>query len=511
MKSVIRLSLLALLVSAASALAQLNPGDPLNGLEKLKDFETKRASSSDPNWRNGNADARPIAPGGVLTLGTLEGPGEIVHFWCTIAHRDPYYSRMLTLRMYWDGETNPSVECPIGDFFGMGHGIDKPFDSLPVRVTSDGRGRNCYWPMPFRKSALITVSNDSNLRCDAFYYYLDWQKHPSIPKDSAYFHAMYRQEFPCVMGRNYPIADIEGRGHYVGTVQSVCMVSPGWYGEGDDFFFIDGEKEPSLRGTGTEDYFCDGWGFRQQAGPFYGAPLWEGFDTGDRGSVYRWHIPDPITFKKSLHVEMEHKGSQTFPDGTGSGFIERDDLVSTVAFWYQIEPHKPWAPMPPASERLPFHDRTLLKGHNCVSTATHSDAGVQVQNIGGVTDGKQLWFVPHEDHAWVEIPFTLDKDENVVLYAKMVHSYDYGIYKMLLDGEEVGRLDLYAPDVTPTSHRLGRRHLTAGAHTLRFEGAGKNAKSAGYYLGFDALAVRVPAYSRGPDEDLRKLQKPLPQ
>jgi hypothetical protein len=309
------------------------------------------------------------------------------------------------------------------------------------------------------------------------------------------------------MGQNYMIADLEGRGHYVGTVQSVCMVSPGWYGEGDDFFFIDGEKEPSLRGTGTEDYFCDGWGFREQYGPFYGAPLWEGFNTGDRGSVYRWHIPDPIVFNKSLRVEIEHKGSQSFPDGTGSGFIERDDLMSSVAFWYQIEPHKPWPAMPPASQRLPFHDRTLIKGHDAVAAALHSDGPIQAQSVGGVTDGKQLWFCPHEDHAWVEVSFKLDKDETVVLQDKMVHSFDYGIYRVKLDGDQVARLDLYSPDVTPASHSLGTRHLAAGTHTLRFEGEGKNPKSAGYYLGFDALAVRIPVYSRGPDEDLRKLQK----
>src|SRR5208337_4786637 len=246
--------------------APAQTGNPLDGLDQMKEFESRRDSSSDPNWRNGNADARPILPHGELTLGELKGPGKIVHFWCTIAHEDPEYSRMLVLRIYWDGEQHPSVECPIGDFFAMGHGLDRPLTSLPVRVTSDGRGRNCYWPMPFRKSARVTVSNDSDKRCDAFYYYLDWQKWPSLPKSTAYFHAMYRQEFPCVMGRNYLIADLEGRGHYVGTVQSVVLVSPGWYGEGDDFFFIDGEKEPSLRGTGTEDYFCDGWGFREQAG-----------------------------------------------------------------------------------------------------------------------------------------------------------------------------------------------------------------------------------------------------
>ncbi|HZM03110.1 MAG TPA: DUF2961 domain-containing protein, partial [Candidatus Saccharimonadales bacterium] len=154
-----KLSFFLLTLSAMTALAQLNPGDPLSGLEKLKDFETKRASSSDPDWRNGNADSRPIKPGGTLTLAELEGPGQIVHFWCTIADSDPYYSRMLTLRIYWDGEEHPSVECPIGDFFGMGHGVDKAFTSLPVRVTSDGRGRNCYWPMPFAKSARVVVSN----------------------------------------------------------------------------------------------------------------------------------------------------------------------------------------------------------------------------------------------------------------------------------------------------------------------------------------------------------------
>src|ERR1051326_2662717 len=308
------------------AFAQFSPGNPLAGLEQLKDFQSMRASSSDPNWKNGNGDARPIPPGGTLTLAELEGPGAIAHIWFTIAHSAPFYSRLLTLRMYWDGEEHPSVECPIGDFFGIGHGVDKPFTSLPIRVTSDGRGRNCYWPMPFRKSARITVTNESDQRCHAFYFYIDWQKHEQLPADTAYFHAMYRQEFPCVMGRNYLLADLEGRGHYVGTIQSVYLVSPGWYGEGDDFFFIDGEKEPSLRGTGTEDYFCDGWGFREQAGPFYGAPLWEGYETGDRGTAYRFHITDPVVFHKSLRVEIEHKGSQTFPNGKFDGFIERDDL-----------------------------------------------------------------------------------------------------------------------------------------------------------------------------------------
>jgi len=499
--------LAAALLSAPVASAQPAPGNPLNGLEKLKSFETMRVSSSDANWQNGNADARPIKAGDTLTLAELEGPGQIVHFWCTIAHSAVGYSSLLTLRIYWDGEEHPSVECPIGDFFGIGMGVDKPFTSLPIRVTSDGRGRNCYWPMPFRKSARVTVTNESNKRCDAFYYYIDWQKHPSLPEDSAYFHAMYRQEFPCVMGRNYLLADIEGRGHYVGTVQSVYMISPGWYGEGDDFFFIDGEPEPRLRGTGTEDYFCDGWGFREQAGPYYGAPLWEGYGTGDRGTAYRFHIPDPVVFHRTLRVEIEHKGSQDFPDHKNDGFIERDDLMSSVAFWYQVEPHKPWPALPPGPDRLPFKDRTLLKGHQAVATASHSNDPLEIQPIGGVTDGKQLWLRPNDDKGWVEVTFDVEQEGAMELFAKMVHSWDYGIYRALLDGKQVGQFDLYAPDVSPTTHKLGLQKLTAGTHKLRFESAGKSAKSAGYFLGFDALVVRIPVYSRDPSVDLRTLQK----
>lgn len=499
--------LATLIASIATAHAQLDFGNPLSGLDTLKDFKTMRASSSDPNWKNGNGDARPIAPGDTLTIADLKGPGRIVHFWCTVADGEPYYSRLLTVRIYWDGETNPSVECPLGDFFVIGHGIDKAFTSLPVRVSSNGRGRNCYWPMPFKKSARITITNEGHQRCDAFYYYVDWQKLPSLPAKSAYFHAMYRQEFPCVMGRNYLIADIQGRGQYVGTVLSVYLTSPGWFGEGDDFFYIDGEKEPSLRGTGTEDYFCDGWGFREQAGPFYGTPLWEGDDTGDRGTAYRWHIADPVVFNKSLRVEIEHKGWQRFPDGKVDGFIERDDLFSSVAFWYQTEPHKPWPPLPPGPDRLPFHDHALLKGHDAVADAKHSDAPVVVQDLGGVTDGKQLWFRPTSDDAWVEVSFRTEKEEDTQLLLKMVHSWDYGIYRVKLDDKQVAQLDLYSSNIAPTTHKLGTQHLTAGTHTLRFECVGKSPESKGYFLGFDALAVRVPVYSRPASVDLRTLQK----
>lgn len=510
MKTPLFILALTLALGSQQLGAQLNPGDPLSGLERLKSFESRRVSSSDKNWKSGNGDARPIKPGGTLTVAEIEGPGVITHLWNTIAHDAPFYSAQMTLRIYWDGEEHPSVECPIGDFFGIGHGVDKSFVSLPIRVSSDGRGRNCYWPMPFQKSARITVSNESDKPCHAFYFYVDWQKHDALPADTAYLHAMYRQEFPCVMGRNYLLADIAGRGHYVGTIQSVYHSSPGWYGEGDDFFFIDGESEPSLRGTGTEDYFCDGWGFRQQDGPFYGTPLWEGYNTGDRSTAYRFHIPDPIVFKKSLRAEIEHKGSQTLPDGKVDGFIERDDLMSSVAFWYQTEPHKRWPALPAGPARLPFREQTLVVGWKAVPAAKHSAHPIEVQPIGGATDGKQLWFKPGDDKGWVEIPFTVDQEITAELWGKVLDSWDYGTYRVLLDGKEIGRHELYAANPIPNTHRWGIHKLAAGEHTLRFECVGKPDKSKGYLLGFDALTARVPVYARPEGFDLRKIQKPAP-
>ncbi len=505
-------SLMALALCAPPAMAQLPTGDPLSGLERLKNFETRRASSSDENWKNGNGDCRAIAPGGTLTIAELTGPGVITHFWNTVSHPAPNYSALMTLRIYWDGEAHPSIECPLGDFFGIGMGVDKSFSSLPIRVTSEGRARNCYWPMPFRKSARITISNESDQPCQGFFFYVDWQKHHSLPQDTAYFHAMYRQEFPCEMGRNYLLADIAGRGHYVGAIQSVYHTSNGWYGEGDDFFFIDGEREPSLRGTGSEDYFCDAWGFHQQDGPFYGTPLWEAAantaNAGDRSSAYRFHIPDPIVFEKSLHAEIEHKGAQFFSDGKVDGFIERDDLMSSVAFWYQTEPHKPWPALPAGANRLPFHNQTLVAGWKVASTARHSEHPMILQPIGGATDGRQILLMPGDDKGWIEIPFTVEREITSELVGRLFASWDYGTYRALLDGQEIARNELYAASPTLNTHPWGLHKLAPGEHILRLECVGKPDKSKGYFLGFDALTARVPAYVRPEGFDLRNIRKP---
>jgi hypothetical protein len=162
--------------------------------------------------------------------------------------------------------------------------------------------------------------------------------------------------------------------------------------------------------------------------------------------------------------------------------------------------------MPRGVDRLPFREIVLLKGHSAVAAAKHSDGPIEEQALGGATDGKQLWFHPHEGNGWVEVSFNCPTNMNAELTAKTVHSYDYGIYRVLLDGQPVGQFDLYDSEILNASEKLGAHNLAAGSHTLRFECAGKSSKSAGYFLGFDALVVRISAYSRPSSVDLRTLQ-----
>jgi hypothetical protein len=181
--------------------------------------------------------------------------------------------------------------------------------------------------------------------------------------------------------------------------------------------------------------------------------------------------------------------------------------MSSVAFWYQVEPHQPWPALPPGAQRLPFQEAILLKGHSAVAAAKHSEGPLEEQPIGGTTDGKQLWFHPSENNAWVELSFDCPTNLNAVLTARTVHSHDYGIYRVLLDGKSLAQLDLYGPEISTAAEKLGTHQLTAGSHTLRFECVGKSSKSAGYFLGFDALGARIPVYSRPASVDLKTLQK----
>jgi Protein of unknown function (DUF2961) len=335
----------------------------LAGLVSTHDYVQKRASSYDR--AGGNDDSRKIAAGSSIELLNDRGPGIITHIWFTIASPETYHLKKLVLRMYWDDEPTPSVETPVGDFFGLGLGEYFRFESIPLAVASD-KALNCFFPMPFRKHARITVTNQGSQDVDAFYFNIDYQSlNKELPADTLYFHAQYRQAAPAVGWTNqweandaapviakknlngesnYVWMEAKGQGHFVGVTMSVLQNQDGWWGEGDDMFFVDGEKQPSINGTGSEDYFLGAWDFGDH--PFsyslFGAPVKGTEFAGSRSSVYRFHLDSPITFKKSLRATIEHGHAN-----------HRSDNFFSVAYWYQNEPHAAFPPLPSVEQRIP--------------------------------------------------------------------------------------------------------------------------------------------------------------
>jgi hypothetical protein len=335
----------------------------LTDLPKARDYVQKRASSYDRS--GGNFDLRRLAAGETLTLLEDSGSGIITHIWMTLTNDDPDELKALVLRMYWDGESSPSVEAPLGDFFGLGLGEYFLFHSIPLAVGPD-RALNCFFPMPFNKRARITLSNESDRPVHAVFFNIDYQaySHP-LSADLLYFHAQYRQATPArglnnkwkdnddpladkqknLDGKdNYVWLEARGRGHYVGVTMSVLQNQDDWWGEGDDMFFIDGAATPSINGTGSEDYFLGAFGFGQTAFSYdlFGAPVKGGQVAGSRSSVYRFHLDSPIPFTKSLRATIEH----------GHANVRSDNYFS-VGYWYQTEPHMAFPPLPPLHDRLP--------------------------------------------------------------------------------------------------------------------------------------------------------------
>ncbi len=348
---------------------------PLRGLPQLRQARTKRVSSYDRT--GGNADRIAIAAGETAVLAQIPGAGVITHIWLTIACKDPLHRRNIVLRMYWDGQAHPSVESPIGDFFGQGWGESYNFAALPLAAAPvAGRALNCYFPMPFGDGARITVENQSDLPVDAFYYYVDYEEHDRIDDDTGRFHAWWNRELTDPAGGgenewgslgptpenrsdrdNHLFFEAEGRGHYVGVNYYVHCPSPIWYGEGDDMFLIDGEPWPgSLHGTGTEDYFNMSWCPREPyQHPYFGfGRVNDAHGLGWLGKthVYRFHLDDPITFRRSIRASIEH----------GHANVLTLDLAS-VAYWYQTLPGKPFPPPRPKAERQPLPDIGAVDVH----------------------------------------------------------------------------------------------------------------------------------------------------
>lgn len=344
-------------------------GSSLRELATLRNAKRRRISSFDRT--GGNNDRIYIQPGETAQVANIDGAGCITHIWMTMECQEKAFLRKVVIRMFWDDETDPSVEVPIGDFFGMGHAQCKNFTSLPLAMSpQDGRSFNCWFPMPFASNARIEVTNECSDHQLILYYYIDYEAYDRLPDDQARFHALWRRENPCdgisdegmsnadyLFGGqnktgegNYVILEAEGRGHYVGCHLNIHNLRKtdewNWYGEGDDMIFIDGEPFPSLHGTGTEDYFNTAWCPTQEVcTPYHGIILGGGPNWSGKITMYRYHIEDPIMFERSIKVTVEHGHNN-----------HRSDDYSSTAYWYQVEPHKPQPKLPPVEERLPRDD-----------------------------------------------------------------------------------------------------------------------------------------------------------
>ncbi|MHA1340365.1 MAG: glycoside hydrolase family 172 protein [Promethearchaeota archaeon] len=380
----------------------------LRDLPKLRRFKRKRVSSYDRT--GGNDDFLVIAPHEKRVIFDEDGPGCITHIWTTQSMLgDKVFPRNIIIRIWWDDEEEPSVECPLGDFFGVGHGNRINFVSLPLQMSpKKGKGMNCWFPMPFKKHAKIEIENDSpkgwnilgsppkKKKCLIFYYYIDYELFDEWPyeeEEIGYFHAQFRikdyapdvkidkdtgkkysiMEWQVTGGKNrrdnggydqnHVILHTKGRGQYVGcniNIYNRFRFLYNWPGEGDDMIFIDDDigNEPTLYGTGTEDYInCAYCPRKKYSAPYHGIIKGGAWNWHGQITYYRFHIEDPISFEKEIKVTIEHGHDN-----------HRGDIWSTTAYWYQIEPHMKFPPFPNRKERKPKKSklkRNLIIGLLC--------------------------------------------------------------------------------------------------------------------------------------------------
>jgi hypothetical protein len=312
-----------------------------------------------------------LPQGETVTLMGVNGTGILQHFWITVTDRTEkgyFVLRDLVLRMYWDDEETPSVEAPLGDFFCNGFGARSTVNSMPIAVNPTG-GMNCYFPMPFRKAARITIENQHAADINGFFYQFNYTLVDELPVEAGYFHAQWRRENITTEAKDYTILEnVKGKGHYIGTYLAWAALERYWWGEGEIKFFLDGDKDwPTICGTGTEDYFGGAWCFyEKQDGkivetpyntPFLGYPYYSktdntrsdifGEDSVPMHGMYRWHLMDPIRFEDELRVTIQQMGHNS------RELFERTDDVSSVAYWYQSEPHGTFPILLPVERRWP--------------------------------------------------------------------------------------------------------------------------------------------------------------
>ena len=481
---------------------ELQSTSPMEELAKPQNYSASRASSY--NREGGPRDNYWIPTSGEeITLADLKGPGAITHIWTT--HRGDGHD--LIIRIYWEGSEHPSVEAPIGDFFGVATGVNANMNSTPIQVSSEGRSRNCWWHMPFNRSARVTATatrSETNLNREtvSLYFYIDYRVYSRPVKDIRYFHARFRETDPAQRGKPVRLVQAEGSGHFVGLVMGQRARISGWFGEGDDIITVDGKV--SFLGTGTEDYFCDAWGFRIFSAPFHGVSVLEGREVGDRLSVYRFHIQDPIPFRNSFTFDIEHWPWITPLPNSGR------DYFSCVGFWYQADIHKPW----PRLERILAHEPWdphkgrwhvpgAIEAEDCGVLAFQSRAGtnarpevvLEMPNLSG----DHMLLFDSGGEGWFDLAVPTEKAGEYKIRFYFVRAPEYGTVSLRVNGIPYGDPvdtylrtdDLTRPIWPPKAFVFPAVQLKKGLNVLRFSIDSRNPESDGYKLGLDCLVLEA--------------------
>ena len=501
-----------------------------------------------------NRDNFRVQPGQTHVLMDVEGPGVITHMWITFLGPEPHpwandgsanHQEML-LRIYWDGSDRPGVEAPFGDFFAGCFGKRSEVISLPV-IVEGGDSYNCFWHMPFRKSARVEIVNESEKPISLLYYNIDWIKKDEIPEETPYFYAQYRQEYPTSGGKPYLLLETEGKGHYVGTVFSVRTRSPSWFGEGDEMVSIDGEAIPSVWGTGTEDYFLCAWGLERTITPYFGVPYFDQWGiVGGHTSAYRWHVNDPFVFQKSIKVEFETFGWMSpdeNPEYRAMSWNPREDDYSSVAFWYQTGTPTFSARAPHAKERkLPSLELATYSAVGFTGDVFEAEgpqrletpegverrfqevrdsggivsSGVELglQLLEGVHVGPQLLVMPFiSAKGHVEFPIVVTGEGPMRLLLNATVGPDYGIWRSTLDGVPLAKpFDLYAEKYEQREIHLLDFWAKPGTYHLRLESQGKRYAASASRLGLESILLRgrrprVAEMAHDREKDWRKEPK----
>jgi len=437
-------------------------------------------------------DAWNVNPGETKILAEIDGAAIIQNMWFTcsgLPDVDAEYLRNLIIKMYWDDEKEPSVEVPFGNFFGCGFSRREPWQSKYVGVTSGGF--YSYFPMPFAKSARIEIENKMKKPTLVFFHILG-QKYDKLPKDTLYFHSQYRRENPTIRGKNYTILNAKGDGYFAGSILFIQGYDKGdkWnFLEGDEFMYVDGEKDASIKGTGGEDYFQGGWYFVDGVfnAPYHGLILKDHKEV--QTSMYRFHFLDRVNFSKSIRVEIEH-GNRPQNEAKAD--------FSSVAFWYQTGKHQSFPEMT-SRENVVAREAFMINGaiewehaQGCGPLYVSTYNGGWSNNMGANFLG--------EIGAITSRTFTVAQDGIYEIGANFIASENGAIAQVKIDGKAIGKpvdtyldspRDDYLLNVNPAmGHKIfGKMELKAGEHTAQVEIVGNNPNAKASEIMIDCLSA----------------------